>query len=205
MYGNFDYSEIIPSGWIKKQLEIEAKGLAGNLDKMWPDVKESAWIGGDREGWERVPYWLDGFVPLAYLLRDGDMISRAQKYIKAIIAGQKPDGWLCPCGDEERDNYDVWALFLIGKVLAEYGVYAGDDRAVECVYKAMLNLLDRMRSGATKLRMWGKFRWFEALIPLKIIKERYGDARIDELAALLKSQGADYETFVDDNGKEVKP
>ncbi len=198
MYCNFDYSEIIPSGWIKKQLEIEAKGLAGNLDKMWPDVKESAWIGGDREGWERVPYWLDGFVPLAYLLRDGDMISRAQKYIKAIIAGQKPDGWLCPCGDEERDNYDVWALFLIGKVLSEYGVYAKDDGAIECVYKAMKNLLERMREGSTKLRMWGKFRWFEAMIPLEILKRRYNEEWIDELASIIKEQGADYETFTED-------
>jgi hypothetical protein len=27
------------------------------------DVRDSRWIGGDRDGWERVPYWLDGFVP----------------------------------------------------------------------------------------------------------------------------------------------
>ena len=57
-------NEIKPVGWMRRQLEIQAAGLSGNLDKMWPDVRDSAWIGGDREGWERVPYWLDGFIPL---------------------------------------------------------------------------------------------------------------------------------------------
>ena len=88
--------EIKPKGWLKRQLEIQAEGLSGNLDKMWPDVRDSAWIGGDREGWERVPYWLDGFIPLAYLLENEDMIARAKKYIDAIIAQQKADGWICP-------------------------------------------------------------------------------------------------------------
>ena len=48
---------------------------------MWRDIKESKWIGGEAEGWERVPYWLDGFIPLAYLLEDEDMIARAKKHI----------------------------------------------------------------------------------------------------------------------------
>ena len=76
--------EIKPDGWLKQQLRIQADGLNGNLDKMWPDIKESAWIGGNREGWERVPYWLDGFIPLAYLLEDEDMKARIKKYVDAI-------------------------------------------------------------------------------------------------------------------------
>ena len=64
----FTAKELRPSGWLRRQLEIQATGLCGNLDKVWPDVRDSAWIGGSAEGWERVPYWLDGFLPLAYLL-----------------------------------------------------------------------------------------------------------------------------------------
>ncbi|MCR4719289.1 MAG: hypothetical protein K5768_06640 [Firmicutes bacterium] len=96
-YQFFTTNEIKPAGWIKKQLLLQANGLAGNLDKVWPDVRDSAWIGGTREGWERVPYWLDGFIPLAYLLEDEGMISRAKKYIDAIIKSQTHDGWICPC------------------------------------------------------------------------------------------------------------
>ena len=74
MYNFFNPTEIKPQGWIRRQLEIELNGLGGNLDKMWPDVRDSAWVGGDREGWERVPYWLDGFIPMAYLLENEDLL-----------------------------------------------------------------------------------------------------------------------------------
>ena len=99
--------EVKPQGWLKRQLEIQAEGLSGNLDKMWRDIRDSSWIGGDADGWERVPYWLDGFIPLAYLLKNEDMISRAKKYIYDIISFQKADGWICPCKDEERKEYDT--------------------------------------------------------------------------------------------------
>ena len=75
-YKYFSPSILQPKGWLKSQLEIQAEGLSGNLDKIWPDIRDSAWIGGKAEGWERVPYWLDGFIPLAYLLRNEDMIKR---------------------------------------------------------------------------------------------------------------------------------
>ena len=81
MYNYLDPEKITPQGWLRKQLLLQAKGLSGNLDKIWPDIRDSKWIGGDREGWERVPYWLDGFIPLAYLLEDEDLKARAKKYI----------------------------------------------------------------------------------------------------------------------------
>ncbi len=80
--------QIKPQGWLRDQLILQAKGLCGNLDKVWPDVRDSAWVGGDREGWERVPYWLDGFIPLAYLLEDEDMIARAKRYVDKILENQ---------------------------------------------------------------------------------------------------------------------
>ena len=78
-------NEIKPTGWLYRQLKLQADGLSGNLDKIWPDIRDSAWIGGNREGWERVPYWLDGFIPLAYLLDDDDMIKR-QKNILMLLS-----------------------------------------------------------------------------------------------------------------------
>ena len=106
-------NEIKAGGWLKKQLEIQAEGLSGNLDKVWMDVKDCAWLGGTAEGWERVPYWLDGFIPLAYLLENVDLISIAKKYIDAIIAHQELDGWICPCDKDKREIYDTWAIQLI--------------------------------------------------------------------------------------------
>src|SRR5262245_66410946 len=68
---------IKPAGWLRRQLEIQAGGLSGHLDEFWPDVAESSWIGGKAEGWERGPYWLDGFIPLAVQLDHAAFKSRA--------------------------------------------------------------------------------------------------------------------------------
>ena len=148
-------NELKPKGWMKRQLEIQAKGLSGSLDKIWPDVRDSAWIGGSREGWERVPYWLDGFIPLAYLLEDKDMINRAKRYIDAIISHQKEDGWICPCDDSERKTYDTWAVLLITKVLTVYYDCSKDDRIPDVIYRVLKNYYTLLQSGEIKLFEWG--------------------------------------------------
>lgn len=188
-------SEIHPQGWLKRQLEIQAEGLSGHLDQVWPDVRDSAWIGGGREGWERMPYWLDGFLPLAYLTENEDMQQRAKKYIDAILERQKPDGWICPCADEERSTYDLWAVFLICKVLYVYHNCTGDDRAVEAAYRALKNLYELLKAEKVHLFDWGKFRWFEGFIALLWLYELRPEDWMKELGHILKDQGADYMEF----------
>ena len=50
----------------------QAEGLSGHLSQFWGDVMNSIWIGGSADGGlhERAPYWLNGVVPLAFLLRN---------------------------------------------------------------------------------------------------------------------------------------
>ena len=67
---------IRPEGWLLRQLKIQASGLSGHLDQFWPDISDSQWFGGKAEGWERAPYWLDGAIPLAWLLDDDVLKSR---------------------------------------------------------------------------------------------------------------------------------
>ena len=189
------YREIQPEGWLRRQLEIQAEGLAGNLDLVWPDVRDSAWIGGDREGWERVPYWLDGFIPLACLLRDEDLTARARRYMNAIMDRQQEDGWICPCSRAERADYDLWAVLLIGKVLAVYASCMQDERAEQALYRTMKNLHDLLSSKTLELGRWGRFRWFEGLIPLLHLMERQPEAWMTELGEILLEQGADYPSF----------
>lgn len=192
----FTTSELKPSGWLKRQLEIQADGLSGNLDKIWPDIRDSKWIGGNCEGWERVPYWLDGFIPMAYMLEDDDKITRAKKYIDAIIAGQKEDGWLCPCTDEERPDYDMWALFLIDKVLMLYYDCSGDERIPDIVYKSLKNLDEHIKK--YPIFSWAHSRWFECLIPIFRIYDIYKEDWLLELARLLRKQGMNYEEIYSD-------
>ena len=189
--------EIKPAGWVKRQLEIQAQGLAGNLDKVWPDVRDSAWIGGQREGWERVPYWLDGFIPLAYLLENEDMIARAKKYIDAILAEQKPDGWICPCSEEKRGSYDTWAVQLISKVLVVYYECSGDERIPPVVYRILKNYYELLQNGTVALFEWGKARWFETFIAISFIDGIYHEPWLKDLAKILKAQGANYHDFIE--------
>jgi hypothetical protein len=79
---------IKPAGWLANQLRIQANGLSGHLDEFWPDIKDSKWIGGTAEGWERVPYWLDGVVPLAYLLDDETLQAKVGRYVDYILEHQ---------------------------------------------------------------------------------------------------------------------
>ena len=189
--------EIKPDGWLKRQLEIQAEGLSGNLDKVWRDVRDSSWIGGTAEGWERVPYWLDGFVPLSYLLDNEDMKARAKKYIDAIISFQQPDGWICPCSEENRATYDNWAVILISKTLTVYYECSGDERIPDVLYRVMKNFYDLLKEEKIKLFDWGKYRWFEAFIAIEFLGERYGEQWIDDLAHILREQGVDYNTLTD--------
>ena len=190
----FTSNEIKPLGWLKRQLELEANGLCGNLDKVWPDVRDSKWIGGDREGWERVPYWLDGFIPLAYLLDHEDMKARAKRYVDRIIASQCEDGWICPNGETPREKYDIWAIHLISKVLTVWYDCTEDERVPEVLYRVMKNFYDLILSKGVTIFEWGRYRWFEGFIALNFLKECYPDeAWIDALARLIKDTGVDYE------------
>ncbi len=189
-------NEISPEGWLKRQLIIQSEGLSGNLHKMWPDIRDSRWIGGNREGWERVPYWLDGFIPLAYLLKDEEMIQAVKKYIDAIISSQEEDGWICPCKREKRAKYDNWAVQLICKILKVYYDCSGDERIPDVIYRVLRNYYELLKSGEITLKGWGKYRWFETFISLNFIYEKYGEEWMKELAKILKEQGFDYNTAI---------
>jgi len=185
---------ITPGGWLARQLHIQADGLSGHLDEFWPDVGQSQWFGGQAEGWERAPYWLDGVIPLAWSLGDERLKSKVAGYVETIVQGQRSDGWYAPYpADASTSRYDLWAILLANKMLAQYHDAAGDDsvfRAVEASLRAMAAGLDR-----TPLYNWGRFRWFEGLIPVFYVYERTGEGWLLDLAHRLKEQGFDYDEF----------
>lgn len=193
MYSLFANNRIRPTGWLRRQLELEAQGLVGNLDRIWGDVADSSWIGGTSDGWERVPYWLDGFIPLAYMLEDPVMLKVVERYITAIVSRRAEDGWICPT-DGKREDYDLWAYLLVCKVLSLYLDLAGASAVKgteNALYDAM-KCLYKMLKGGHRIKDWGAFRWFEGLIPLLWLKNRYNEEWITETAEILRRDGTDY-------------
>ncbi len=116
------------AGWLNTQLEIQKNSLTGHLDEFWPDLMTSSWRGGDGEAWERGPYYLDGLVPLAYLLDDKRLIDKVNEWMDFILSSEQENGWFGP----EKNN-DRWPLAVGLKVLKQYYEGSGDERALNII------------------------------------------------------------------------
>jgi len=119
-----------PSGWLKTQLEIQKNSLTGHLDEFWPDLMTSSWHGGDGEAWERGPYYLDGLIPLAFILEDSILTNKVGTWMDFILTSQQESGWFGP-----EKNTDRWPLAVALKGLKQYYEGSGDDRALTIIKK----------------------------------------------------------------------
>ena len=181
-------------GWIRKQLETQVNGLFGNLDKIWKDVRDSKWLDGDEEGWERFPYYLNGLIPLAYALKDESLIEKANKYIDIIISSQREDGRICPKNDTDVFSNDLWSMFLVLKVLTIFAEVSGEHKADQAIINGLRYINKSMN--ANTIINWAHARYFECFIPLLYAKKNKlsNNKFIMELAYKLKAQGLDYKT-----------
>ncbi len=181
-----------PSGWLRQQLETQASGLSGHLDETWPDVgPNSGWLGGSGESWERAPYFLDGLLPLAYLLNDARLIAKAQKYVEWTLNHPEPSGMFGP-----RSNDDWWPRMVMLKVLEQYGEVTGDPRVIPFLTRYFQYQLAALPS--RPLRDWGKYRWQDEVLAVLWLYNRTGEPHLLELARLLHGQGYDWQAqFVD--------
>jgi len=183
-----------PAGWLRNQLRRQADGLSGHLDEFWPDVAESAWIGGSAEGWERGPYWLDGLVPLAFLLDDDRLKAKVGRWLDYILTHQHEDGWLGPARDqaygERYEAYDPWPVFVTLKAMSQFEAATGDRRIIPAMQK-FLARLDRLLD-EKPLFVWGKSRWADLALSIHWLYERTGEAWLLNLAAKAQQQGYDW-------------
>ena len=101
-----------PKGWLLAVLERQRDGLCGHLGEIsgWLDKKDNAWLSRDgkgNHGWEEVPYWLRGYIQLAYILNDPKMIAESQIWIDGAINSQRPNG---DFGPDQRFDDDGSAI-----------------------------------------------------------------------------------------------
>ena len=177
-----------PRGWLRGQLEIQANGLSGHLDETWPDAgANSGWLGGTGESWERGPYFLDGLIPLAYLLDDPRLKSKAQRYISWTLDHQASNGMIGPA-----TNNDWWPRIVMLKALTQYQEATGDARVIQVMDKYFQHQLAELPT--RPLRDWGKFRWQDNLLSVVWLYNRTGSAYLLDLARLLHAQGYDWQS-----------
>jgi hypothetical protein len=124
-------------------------------------------------------------------LDDEPLKTKVSRYVEEILARQRSDGWYGPYpADASVRRYDLWAILLANKVLAQYHDATGDDRVLAAVEASLRALAAGVHR--TPLYNWGKYRWFEGLIPAFYLYERSGEDWLLELARTLREQGTDY-------------
>lgn len=147
-YRELPLGAIKPEGWLKDQLVIMKDGSTGHLDEVHNKLKnDNGWLGGKGDGWEETPYWLDGAVPLAYLLEDPQLKEKVLRYINWTLDHQRPSGYFGPITKAERDQNvsitpeqceageDWWPKMIMLKVLQQFYEATNDARVIPFMTK----------------------------------------------------------------------
>lgn len=191
-----------PTGWLEEQMNRMCTGLTGNLDKVYEHVMGSrnGWLGGDGDVWERGPYWIDGLLPLAYIMNDKALMDKVQPWIEWTLASQKPDGYFGPDTDREyepglqRDNArDWWPKMVMLKVMQQYYSATEDERVIPFLtayFRYQLKTLPEAPLG--KWTFWGEQRGGDNLMVVYWLYNITGDEFLLELAELIHKQTFDW-------------
>jgi hypothetical protein len=129
-----------PKGWLLVYLQRQREGLTGKLGEIsaWLQKENNAWLspnGKGEFGWEEVPYWLRGYIQLAYLLDDPKMIAESQVWIEGALHSQRPDGDFGPDQRFSNGARDYWANMLMLYCLQTYYEHSGDRRVIHLMTK----------------------------------------------------------------------
>lgn len=177
---------IKPLGWLKRQLQIQADGQTGHLDEFWGSLgPDSGWLGGSGESWERGPYYLDGLVPLAYLLDDQKLIAKANKWIEWTLNSQDELGHFGP-----KTLTDWWPFGIILKTLTQFHEVTGEPRVIPLMRKFFKFM--KRELPVRHLYSWATVRWADTVLSVIWLYNRTGDPDLLELADLLMRQGYDW-------------
>ena len=198
-------------GWLKTQLDLMASGYVGQLPKISRFLQRdnNSWLkpdASDATGWEEVPYWLRGYIDLAYLRYDPAMIAEAHFWIEAAIRSQAPDGYFGPNrnraanGDFDRTvgKPDLWANMVMTDCLISYYEKTHDPRVIE-----MLTKYDKWVAAIPPADLlvpyWQKVRGGDLLGQLVWLYDHTGDKFLLELADRVHQKTSDWSLGIPDD------
>ncbi|MGP4041121.1 beta-L-arabinofuranosidase domain-containing protein [Gracilibacillus sp. D59] len=190
---------IKPKGWLREQLQIQANGFTGHLDEHWEDVgPNNGWLGGTGDSWERGPYYLDGLLPLAYLLEDNQLIEKVQPWIEWTLNSQQEDGSFGPnnliqLNEVLGDNQDWWQEAIMLKVLTQYEEVSKDERVIPFLtryFQYLQNALDQY-----PLKEWMEARGADLLLSIHWLYERTENPELLTLAEKVRQQTTDWSSL----------
>lgn len=201
-YLELPLGSIRPEGWLQEMLRRQRDGMTGQMDKLYPLVMgdRNGWLGGDGDMWERGPYWIDGLLPLAYILDDNALKQKAQAWVEWALQSQKADGSFGPDSDLpnepglQRDRAaDWWPRMVVLKILKQYHSATGDKRVIDFMTRYFRYQLQTLPE--KKLNNWSFWALYRVCDNMQAVYWLYnitGDAFLLDLAELLHKQGFDF-------------
>ncbi|WP_460669965.1 beta-L-arabinofuranosidase domain-containing protein [Larkinella ripae] len=201
-YQELPLGAIKPQGWLREMLVRQKNGATGKLDQLYPLVmnNRNGWLGGDGDQWERGPYWIDGLLPLAYILEDKELIAKARPWVEWALNSQQADGYFGPSKDYgpepgiQRDNSrDWWPKMVMLKILKQYYSATGDPRVIKLMthyFRYQLNELPQ--KPLDHWTFWARYRGGDNLMVVYWLYNITGDKFLLDLGDLIHKQTFDY-------------
>ena len=218
-YTTLPLGAIKPKGMLLEMLQRQRSGLTGKLDSIYSLVcgPNNGWLGGTGDGWERGPYWIDGLVPLAYMLNDQDLKDKVQTWIEWSIKNQRADGYFGPrplpegykkiAGTQQGDREDWWPKMVMLKALQQYYTATGDKRVITLMtnyFRYMQQKLPAQPLG--HWTYWGEQRGGDNLAVIYWLYNITKDKSLLTLGDLIHNQSFNWTTVMTDNTiRKVNP
>lgn len=210
VYEELPLGAIKPAGWLQNQLHIMRNGTTGHLDEVYAKVKnDNGWLGGKGDNWEETPYWLDGAVPLAYLLDDKQLKEKVLQYINWTLDNQRPSGYFGPITKAEREKgnkvaaddcgqgEDWWPKMVMLKVLQQYYTASKDPRVIPFMTKYFNYQQKTLKQCPIgKWTEWAESRGTENAMLAQWLYGLTKDPALLEVAALVESQSLPWSTLL---------
>ena len=132
-YVPFDVGEIKPEGWLRDWATLAARGMTRKIGEDFTEFVRG-WADPNQGGWwhyEQTAYYTDGFTRLGFLLDDTLLINRSRRVMDAVIARQRPNGYI---HSNNQKYVETW-----GATDVDYGLYWSEGvfcRAALAYYSA---------------------------------------------------------------------
>lgn len=203
---------IRPAGHLLNMLDLQRDGLTGNLDSIYSVVcgSDNGWLGGTGDCWERGPYWIDGLVPLAYILDDTRLKAKVQKWMEWSFENQRADGYFGPYpnkegtpkikGTQQNNSEDWWPKMVMLKAMQQYYSATNDKRVIKLMtnyFKYQLKTLPQFP--LNKWTWWAQQRGGDNLQIVLWLYNITGDKFLLELGELIHKQTSDWTKIFTDN------
>ncbi|WP_428936004.1 RICIN domain-containing protein [Streptomyces sp. ACT015] len=185
---------VTAGGWLAGQLRSQLAGLCGRFAERshFLDPATSGWTNPGNDGWEELPYWLRGYVPLAVATGDTAALDRSRRWIDAILATEQSDGFFGPRALRTALNGgpDFWPYLPLLQALRGWAEFTHDARIVPFLGR-FLRYMNAQGRGAFD-SSWVSLRWGDGMDVALWLYRRTGEAFLLDLVDRMHTWGADW-------------